>query len=124
MNHHHPQDSPRTSVPAPYVAGTITLRPGEVSNLLELIQEQLAENCPGSAAELKIWAGPGNMGSVSIGAASFKGGPLSQTNFAYRLTPNSQPVIYRSTFPGNSTPLGELQVFATSANQLHVEVVA
>src|SRR5215467_3672210 len=112
------------SIPASYVAGRVTLEAGKVENLLELIQKQLAANCPGSATELSLWAGAGNTGSISVGAVSFIGGPLTSTNCAYRLTPSSAPRVYRSTFPGNSTPLGELQVLATSAAVLHVEVQA
>jgi len=114
----------RTSIPASYVAGSVTIAAGVVSNLLDLIQQQLTPNCPGSAMELTIWADPGNSGSITVGAANTLNGPLSASNYAYRLTPTGQPRVYRSTFPGNSTPLGELQVLATNQAILHVEVQA
>jgi len=110
------------SLPAAYVGGTVTLPAGTVANLLTLIQDQLAANCPGTAVELQISAGAGNSGSIAVGAASQISGPLTQTNFAYKLTPSSPPRIYRSTYPGNSVPLGDIQVFATSTNTLNIEV--
>lgn len=117
--------SPRTpSIPASYVAGSVTLPAGQVANLLDLIQQQLAPNCPGSATEFLIAADASNAGSVTVGAASALNGPLSPTNYAYKLTANSAPRIYRSTYPGSSTPIGELQVLATNQAVLHVEVQA
>ena len=59
-----------------------------------------------------------------MGAASPIGGALSDTNYAYKLTATSPTRVYRSTYPGNSTPLGALQVLAASAAVLHVEVQA
>lgn len=112
------------SIPAPYVGGTIELEAGVVGNLLQLIQTQLQRNCPGSATELQLWADPTNFGSISVGSASQLGGPLTATNCAYRLTPTSGPRLYRSTYPGASIPLGDLQVRATGAARLHVEVQA
>lgn len=110
------------SIPAPYVGGTIELEPGVVSNLLDLIQNKLQKNCPGSAAELQLWADSGNFGAISVGSASQLGGALSANNYAYQLTPTSGPRIYRSTFPGSSVPIGDLQVLAQSGGKLHIEV--
>lgn len=110
------------SIPAPYVGGTIGLEPGVVWNLLELIQNKLQRNCPGSATELQLWADAGNFGSINVGSYSQLGGALSADNYAYKLTPTSGPRIYRSTYPGSSVPIGDLQVMAASAAKLHVEV--
>lgn len=110
------------SIPAPYVGGSIDLVPGVVSNLLELIQNKLQKNCPGSATELQLWADSGNFGSIIVGSYSQIGGPVTATNYAYKLTPTSGPRIYRSTYPGSSVPIGDLQVLAASAATLHVEV--
>lgn len=112
------------SIPAPYVGGTIDLEPGVVSNLLDLIQNKLQKNCPGSATELQLWADGGNFGSIMVGSYSQLGGPISGTNYAYRLTPTSGPRIYRSTYPGSSVPIGDLQVLSPGATKLHVEVQA
>lgn len=111
-------------LPAAYVAGSISVPAGAVANLLTLIQAQLAANCPGTAVEFLIAADPGNSGSIAVGAASALQGPLSDTNYAYKLTASSPPRLYRSSFPGTSTPIGELQVFAASPAILHVEVQA
>jgi hypothetical protein len=112
------------SVPAPYVSGAVQIPAGAVYNLLVLIQQQLQANCPGSAVELMISADPANVGVVKIGAASAISGPLTATNYAYSLSPTSDPRIYRSVYPGSNVPLGELQVLATNASILHVEVTA
>lgn len=106
-----------TAIPAPYVGGTIVVPAGQPANLLQLIQQQLQPNCPGSSVELVLSA----ESSVFIGSASAIGGPLSDTNYAFELLPGT-PRIYRSGYPGNSTPIGDLQVFATAAAELHVEV--
>lgn len=116
--------TPNASIPAPYVAGRITLTPNVVANVLDLIQAQLAYNCPGAASEFMIAADASNTGSVNVGAAGQLSGPLSVTNYAYRLTPTGTPRFYRASYPGNYTPLGELQVLATSPAILHVEVQA
>ena len=110
------------SIPAPYVGGTISLDAGVVSGLLNLIQKDLAKNCPGSCTELQLWADANNFGSIMVGSYSQLAGPLSATNYAYKLTPTSGPRVYRSTYPGQSVPLGDLQVLAASAATLHVEV--
>ena len=110
------------SIPAPYVSGTIDLEAGVVANLLELMQTKLQYNSPGSATELLLEADSTNFGSIMMGSASQIGGPLSATNYAYKLTPSGGPRIYRSTYPGNSIPIGDLQVLSASAAKLHVEV--
>ena len=112
---------------ASYVAGKIDLTAGVVGNLLDMIRDPINginPNCPGSATEFTLRADPANAGAIAVGAASPVGGPLSATNYAYLLTATSPPRIYRSTYPGNSTPLGDLQVLASSAAILHVEVQA
>lgn len=106
------------TVPAPYVGGSVVVPAGQPTSLLGLIQQQLQPNCPGSSAELVISADE----AIYVGSASALGGPLSATNYAYELTPGAAPRIYRSSFPGNSTPLADLQVFAAAAATLHVEV--
>lgn len=111
-----------TSVPPSYVAGVVELNAGKVTNLLDAIQDQLQPNCPGTAVEMQIWADSGNMGSVIVGAASHLKGPLSQDNWAYKLTASSPPRVYRSTYPGSSVPIGDLQLLSPSGGKIHIEV--
>jgi|SRR5215471_1446470 len=111
-------------IPAPYVSGVIQLEPGVVQNLLELIQNKLQKNCPGAATELRLEADQANFGSIFVGAASQIGGPLTEQNCAYQLTPTGGPRIYRSTYPGSSVPIGDLQVRCTAGCALRVEVQA
>lgn len=113
---------PTPSIPAPYVGGLVTLPAGTPQNLLELIQNQLSKNCPASAVELQLWADSANSGSIMIGAASNLSGPLSQTNYAYKLTPTGTPRTYRSTYPGQNVPIGDLQVLSTNGGSLHIEL--
>lgn len=108
--------------PSSYVGGSLTLTAGVVSNLLQLIQTQLDPNCPTSALELQLTADASNAGAISVGQYSKLQGALSATNFAYKLVPTSPPRIYRSSYPGTSTPLGDLQVMAAGDAILHVEV--
>jgi hypothetical protein len=105
------------SIPAPYVGGTIFVPAGVPSNILQLIQQQLQPNVTGSSAEFKLTADD----AVFVGAASAIGGPLSDTNYAYELLPG-ETRLYRTSFPGDNTPIGDLQVFASAAAVLHVEV--
>lgn len=109
---------PTPSIPASYVGGSVVVPPGEPVSLLALIQQQLSLNCPGSSLELLLSADE----SIMVGAASALGGPLSDSNFAFELIAGGPPRLYRSSFPGNSTPLGDLQVFAAAGGTLHVEV--
>ena len=51
-----------TSLPAPYVAGKITVPANTVVNLLDLIQQQVQVNCPGTCAEFMLTADTGNTG--------------------------------------------------------------
>lgn len=111
-------------IPAPYVPGSVFVPAGEVSNLLVLIQHQLSPNCPGTAVEFLIAADPANSGPILLGGASTLGGPLTADNYAYQLAPDSPPRIYRSTYPGSNTPVGEIQVLAPAGGYLHVEVQA
>ena len=117
-----PQPSP--TVPAGYVAGSITVPANTVANVLALIQAQLAANCPGTAVEFQIAADVGNAQPVKAGAASKIGGVLSATNWAYELLPGGAARGYRSAYPGTNTPIGDLQVLSTAIAVLHVEVIA
>lgn len=113
---------PTPSIPPSYVPGTITIPAGVVSNLLTLIQQQLFSNCPGTAVELRIWASPSNIGSITVGGATQLNGPLSQDNYSYKLTPTGPDRTYRSTYPGSSVPIGDIQLLAASEQKLHIEV--
>ena len=114
-----PGDMPGTpSIPAPYVPGSVYVPAGEVWSLLLLIQKQLSPNCPGSSVEFALSADD----EILVGGASQIGGALSATNYAYKLTADSPPRIYRSTYPGGNTPVGSLQVLAPAGGYLHVEV--
>ena len=116
----NPQEQPNVpSIPAPYVPGAVDVPAGQVWSLLYLIQKQLSPNCPGTSASFTISA---EGGTVYVGGASAIGGPLSATNYAYKLEDGDPPVRYQSSYPGGSTPVGELQVLATGGATLHVEV--
>lgn len=110
--------TPTPAIPASYVGGSVAVPPDEPVSLLALIQQQLTPNCPGSSQTLVL----SSEDSILVGSASAIAGPLSETNYAFELTPGGPPRIYGSSFPGNSTPLGDLQVFATAGGVLHVEV--
>ena len=115
----NPNDLPATpSIPASYVPGTVEVPAGQVWSLLYLIQKQLSPNCPGTSAEFALSADD----EILVGGASTLGGPLSEANYAYKLTASDPPRIYRSVFPGNNTPVGEIQVLALDGGTLHVEV--
>jgi hypothetical protein len=114
--------SPAPSIPPPYVAGAILVPAGVVSNLLNLIQEQLFHNCPGTATEVKMWASPSNVGSITVGAATQLNGPLTMDNYAFKLSPTGPEKTYRSTYPGSSVPLGDIQVLAQNEQKMHIEV--
>jgi hypothetical protein len=116
--------TPSPTVPAAYVAGTITLPANTVANVLALIQAQLAPNCPGAGIEFQISADASNTAPVQAGARSQLGGAVSATNWAYQLAAGGAARGYRAAYPGTYTPLGELQVFSTAAAILHVEVFA
>ena|SRR5215475_5973893 len=110
------------SVPAPYVAGTITLEPNTSYDLLELIQKHLEIDCPGASVEFLLSADPTNMAPIWVGAVSRIGGKLTVKNSAYNLTPMAPPRLYRSSYPGSSTAIGRLQVLSEAPAKLHVEV--
>jgi hypothetical protein len=109
------------AIPCAYIAGTINVTAGSVQNLLTLIQAQLTPDCPGAAAEFQIQADTANTGTVEFGAASSIAGALSATNYGYSLAANAIR-LYRSTYPGASSPIGDVQVFSAAAAILHVEV--
>ena len=106
-------------VPPSYVGGTVIVPSDRPENLLTLIREQLQVNCPATSTELVLSAED----TVLIGASSHAGGAVRDENFAFELSRDGPPRIYRSSFPGHSTPLGDLQVFAPREAALHVEVV-
>lgn len=106
---------PIPHIPPPYVGGTVVIPAGSPVNLLLLIQQQLQPNCPGTCVQLRLTADS----AMFIGAASFYGGPLSASNYAYELQAG-QEKIYRSAYPGSSCPLGDLQVLGSGP--LNVEV--
>lgn len=108
--------------PAGYVAGTITISPAQAGvpqQLLALVQAQLDPNCPGAGQEVQLQADAS--GTLYIGEASPLGGALSTTNYGYLLTSGSSR-IYRTTFPGRHSPVGDLQVLMTLSGTFHVEV--
>ena len=114
--------------PAGYVAGKITISAGNAGTplpLLSLIQAQLDSNCPGAGQEVTIQAD--TSGAVYVGRASTLGGALSTSNYGYVLDPGTSTVAgasrtYRSSFPGNNSPVGDLQVLMAAAGTFHVEV--
>ena len=108
-------------IPSPpaYVAGTITLPAGQVSDLLALIHTQLDPDCSGAGTEVQIIGGTG---TIFVGAYSKIGGPLSSNNWGYQLTPGDKRV-YRSSYPGNNCLVGDIQVMAATLSQLHVEIL-
>ena len=114
---------PRPSVPAPYIAGRLTLEPGKPHNLIDLIHEQLGLDAPGSSTEFRIWANPSNKAPIWVGAYMPKTGPLSVHQYAYSLTPMQEPIVYRSSYPGTQTPVGRLQLFSEVECKIHVEIV-
>lgn len=106
---------PIPSIPPSYVGGTVFVTGGSPQNLLLLIQQQLAPNCPGTCVQFRLAADS----EMFVGAASFLGGPLTNQNYAYVLEAGEKR-IYQSAYPGSSTPIGDLQVLGSGA--LHVEV--
>lgn len=112
---------PRPSVPPPFVAGRVSVAANTITNLLDLVHRQLDPRCPGAAVEVALTADALNVSSVYLGAYSFLAGPLTAQNWGFELKPGDVRV-YQSTYPGSSTPLGALQVLASSQSWLHVEV--
>jgi hypothetical protein len=111
------------TIPPAYVAGAVNITAATVQNLLALIQAQLAANCPGTAVELMLTADAANTAAISVGAASTIKGALSASNYGYQLPATGGVTrVYRSTYPGNQAPVGEIQVFSTAAAVLHVEL--
>jgi hypothetical protein len=108
--------------PAGYVAGTIEISAGQAGvpqQLLALIQAQLDPNCPGAGAEVTLQTD--TSGVLYVGRQSSLGGPLSTTNYGYALQPLGSRT-YRTSFPGNHSPVGDLQVLMAAAGTFHVEV--
>lgn len=105
-------------LPAGYVAGTITLPDGSPHNLLTLIQAQLDPNCKGAAQQVGLQAD--DSGTLYVGRNSPLGGALSTSNYGYALTSGSQ--TYRTSFPGDKAPIGDLEVLIEGGGTFHVEV--
>jgi hypothetical protein len=102
------------------VSGTISLTGGVVAGVLELIQQQLNPNCPGTSVEFRIFADAGNQVPVFVGQSGAT--EVSCTNYGAVLTPMSGERKYRASFPGSGTPQGLIQVFAEANAKIHVEV--
>jgi hypothetical protein len=49
-------------------------------------------------------------------------GKLSPKTFGSQITPLGEPRVYRSTYPGGSNGIGNLQVFSEPPAKLHVEI--
>jgi len=113
---------PRPSVPTPYVAGTVSIPANQPSSLLDLIQQQISRDCPGTSVEFLLWPDPCNQAPIWVGAFMQIPGPLDVTQYAYYLTPMAEPRLYRSSYPGTSTVIGVVQVFSQPPAKLHVEV--
>lgn len=109
------------SVPTAYVAGTITVPAGKPVGVLQLIQQQLNPNCPGTSVEFRIQADASNVAPVFIGQGT-PGNPVSCSNNGGSLTPMGPYRKYRASYPGSGTPQGEMQVFSEAPAKLHVEV--
>ena len=113
--------------PAGYVAGTITISAGQANSpqsLLALIQAQLDANCAGSYQEVTLQADAS--GALYVGRPNIVG-PLSTTNYGYILAAATTGAAgasrtYRSSFPGNNSPVGDLMVLMSAAGTFHVEV--
>lgn len=111
------------------VSGTVTLAAANTPyNLLALIQAQLDPNCSGAGQEVNIQTDAS--AGVYVGQPSPVSGLLSSTNYGYYLAPASGTAspqgasrTYRSSFPGNNSPVGRLYVLSTAANTtIHIEV--
>jgi len=111
--------------PAGYVSGTITLPDGNPHNLLALVQAQLDPNCPGAGQEVTLQAD--STGPLYVGAPNTIGA-LATTNYGYVLDKAQAGFVagasrtYRTTFPGNHSPVGDLWVLGTTNMTFHVEV--
>lgn len=124
---------PRPSVPPPYVGGTVILPTNLVVNLIDLIHLQINKDAPGTSTEFMISADANNQAPVYVGSAAGNaynpaGGsnftPLSIVSFSYMLTPTACPRVYRSSYPGGSTPIGILQVLSQAPGAiLHIEAM-
>lgn len=124
---------PRPSVPIPYCAGTIRLKPGEVKGVLELIWDQINKNCPGTSVEYRITADIGNEAPVFIGQNNLGfvgngegndgngGATLNCHNYGAALGPGEER-RYRASYPGTGTPQGVQQVFSEAPAKIHIEV--
>ena len=112
--------------PAGYVAGTIALSDSNPHQLLALIQAQLDANCPGAGQEVTIQAD--SSGPLYVGRQTTLGGALSTSNYGYVLDKANTGFVagasrtYRSSFPGNSSPVGDLMVLMSGGGTFHVEV--
>lgn len=112
----------RPSVPTSFVSGSVTIPANQPVSLLDLIQQQISRDCPGTSTEFQIWPDPTNQAPVWIGAFMQVPGKVTTSSFGYYLTPQAAPRIYRSSYPGTSTVIGVIQVYSEPAAILHVEV--
>jgi hypothetical protein len=104
--------------PSALVSGTLTIADSNPHLLLALIQAQLDPNCKGSGYEVTLSA---DSSTVYVGRPSPIAGALSTSNYGYALQPG-QSRTYRSSFPGEHSPVGDLQVLISGGGTLHAEV--
>jgi hypothetical protein len=97
---------PRPSVPLPYLAGTLTLQPMIVYNLLELIWNQINRDCPGTSKQLRVWADPANKTPVYVG--QYAGKPI-QRRGAQSVWDGVPPPYGKSVWDGTPPPEGKSQ---------------
>ena len=101
-----------------YIAGTITLAPGVVTDLLTVIIAQLEPNCPGAALMVNIQSDTDN---VYIGRWNQLKGALSASNYGYKLDADGNS--YRSSAgAGNSASVADIHLLCAGEAVLHVEI--
>ncbi|HYT08994.1 MAG TPA: hypothetical protein VEL77_15220 [Rugosimonospora sp.] len=109
-----------------YIAGTITVSGGQIGvpqNLLALAIAQLEPNTPGAGLYFNLQADSANTVSVKIGCPTKIAGALSDTNYGFELVPGGSS--YRNSSGGGiSAPIGPIQIFASAAATLHLELWA
>ena len=101
-----------------YIAGTITLSGGVVSNLLDLVKAQLEPNCPGAALMVTLTSDTDN---VYVGRYNQIAGALAATNYGYLLMSGGS--AYKSSAgAGNSAPIADIQLLCAAGATLHIEI--
>ena len=112
-------------LPAGMVGGTITLSDSNPHVLLDLCVAQLDKNCPGAGQEVTLQAD--SSGPLYVGLPNLIGA-LSTTNYSYVLDKAQSGCVagasrtYRTSFPGNHSPVGNLNVLMSGGGTFHVEV--